>query len=168
MCRFCWHTLRRVCYPSPYTLVLERVSGGTVACMRTVRAVMRWASRWTPRAVLDRAWGRWGPRAEEAAAHQKLAELLRDMPAGAGPMAWSTIPRWAQRCAEAQLVIGDLRHIVGDKSVKDADRVAAANALFVWMQWQERREAEAARVVGRSFDARAHARQCETLNRGGL
>lgn len=66
MCRFCWHTLRRACYPSPYTLVLERVSGGTVACMRTVRAVMRWASRWTPRAVLDRAWGRWGPAATKS------------------------------------------------------------------------------------------------------
>lgn len=56
-----------------------------------------------------------------------------------------------------EFVVADLRHIVGDKSVEDSDRVAAANALFVWMQWQETRETEA-----------AYARRCETLNRGGL
>lgn len=67
-----------------------------------------------------------------------------------------------------ELVVADLRHIVGDKSVKDADRVAAANALFVWMQWQEKRETERARAESRSFEARAYARQCGTLNRGGL
>lgn len=39
-----------------------------------------------------------------------------------------------------ELVIVDLRHIVGDKSVEDADRVAAANALFVWMRYRDERD----------------------------